>query len=233
MIPAMRAVMLLAVLLPATTHSVALAGSIQGTVIYEGVAPERPSQERTTDAYCQKTPALSDELIVTKGKLKDVLVRIKNGTMGKHATPTTPVVIDQKACTYTPRVVGLLPGQKIVVKNSDGTFHNVNGSIAGKPAFNKPHPARSADLSLDTAARPGDVIEIVCNVHPWMHSYAVVQDHPYFAVTGEDGTFTFKDLKPGSYELEAWHPTLGTKTLTVKVGVGAKGDVPARLSFKP
>ena len=231
MIPVMRAPLLLAAAL--SLPGAALAGSIKGTVIYEGVDPERPPQERDTDAYCKKIPALSDDVIATKGKLKDVLVRIKNGSMGKHPTPTTPVVLDQKGCTYSPRVVGVFPGQKLVVKNSDGTFHNVNGQIAGVPLFNKPQPAKAADLSLQATAQPGDVIDIVCNVHTWMHSYAVVQDHPYFAVTSDDGTFTFKDLKPGTYEIEAWHPTLGTKTLTVKVGVGAKGDVPARLSFKP
>jgi plastocyanin len=168
-------------------------------------------------------------VIVTKGKLKDVLVRIKNGSMGKHVTPTSPVVLDQRECTYVPRVVGLLPGQPLVVKNSDGTFHNVNGQIAGKPLWNKPHAPNGPDLALETKTQPGDVIDVVCNVHPWMHSYAVVADHPYFAVTGDDGQFEIKGLPRGSYTLEAWHPTLGTKSLTVKIGTGAKAKGSVRV----
>src|SRR2546430_2243295 len=49
---------------------------------------------------------------------------------------------------------------------------------------------------------------------------------------GEDGAFELRGLPPGTYTVEAWHPVLGTRTLTVKVGVGPKGTVPARFSFK-
>jgi len=33
---------------------------------------------------------------------------------------------------YTPRVVGIVAGQKLQVKNSDNTFHNVWGQVASK-----------------------------------------------------------------------------------------------------
>lgn len=207
-------------------------GVIQGTVIFEGEAPDRDKLRRDTDPYCAKTERLSEDVIVTKGKLKDVLVRIKNGTMGTHAAPASPALLDQKDCAYTPRVLGVLAGQRLAVRNSDGTFHNVHGLINGKNLFNKPHAPKQPDLALEAAARPGDVIDIVCDVHPWMHSYAVVSDHPFFAVTGEDGSFTIEGLAPGKYTLEAWHPTLGTRTLAVKIGTGKKAKVTARLSFR-
>lgn len=230
----MRAAILAIAVFVAPVWAQPAKGSIKGTVIYEGEAPVRAPVRRDADPYCAKTPKVDDDVIVTKGKLKDVLVRIKNGTMGTHATPAAPVVLDQKDCTYVPRVVGVMPGQKLVVKNSDGTFHNVNGQVqGGKSLFNKPHEPKGADLALEAKASAGDVIDIVCNVHPWMHSYALVQDHPYFAVTGEDGAFEIKGLKPGTYTLEAWHPTLGAKSLAVKIGVGAKATVTARIGYKP
>lgn len=208
-----------------------LPGAIKGTVAFEGQPPERKQLVRDTDPYCARTAKLAEDVIVTKGRLRDVLVRIKNGTAGKHAAPAQPVVLDQHECMYRPRVVGLVAGQKLVARNSDGTFHNVHGTLGGKLLWNKPHAAEAPALSLDAAAQPGDVIEVVCDVHPWMRAYAVVHDHPYFAVTADDGSFELKGLPPGTYTLEAWHPRLGARSQTVKVSANATAT--AQLSYKP
>lgn len=226
----MRAALVL--LLLATAAHADHKGSIKGTVLFEGEAPDRPKLVRDTDPVCAKVDKLSEDVIVTKGKLKDVLVRVKNGTGGTHTAPTAPVALDQKDCMYTPRVVGVVAGQKLGVRNSDGTFHNVHATVGGKLLWNKPHAKGEPALELDSTPKAGDVIDIVCDVHPWMHAYAVVMDHPFFAVTGENGAFEIKGLAPGSYTLEAWHPTLGLKTLTVRVGVGPKAAITARFSYK-
>jgi plastocyanin len=206
-------------------------GKIVVTVSVDGVPPPPKMIKRDSDPYCNKGEVPSDEVVVNaKGKLKDVLVRIKNPPTG--AKPPAPVILDQKNCTYTPRVFAVAPGAKLSVRNSDGTFHNVNGSISGKQLWNKPMAAKDKDLSLETSPKVGDVIEIVCNVHPWMRAYAVVSDHAFVGVTGDDGTFTIDKLPPGSYTLEAWHPKLGAKTVEIKIGSGAKATVPVRISYK-
>lgn len=210
-------------------------GAIKGHVLFEGEPPERATLDRKHDPFCAKQTATadSDDVIVTKGKLAGVLVRIKNGDAGKHSAPATPVVIDQKGCRYTPHVSGIVAGQKILVRNSDGTFHNVHGKLQGKDLINKMQAANAADLPIEAAATGGDVIELDCGVHPWMKAFVAVQDHPYFAVTGTDGTFAISGLAPGAYTLEAWHPTLGSKSMLVKVGTGSKASISARFSYKP
>ena len=223
---------LILVALTSLAHADAPRGTIKGTVIYEGEAPDAPKVKRDTDPYCAKTPKTSDELIVTHGKLKDAVVRIKEGTVPKAAVPADPLVLDQKECTYLPHVSGMVAGQKIKVRNSDGTFHNVRGTIGGKSIWNKPHPAGTPDLDLAPETHAGDIVEVQCDVHPWMHAYIAVHDSPYFAVTKEDGTFEITGLEQGSYTIESWHPKLGTRTMKVVIGRGARGTVNARLSYK-
>jgi plastocyanin len=208
-------------------------GSIQGTVVFEGEPPERRPLVRDTDPYCDRVAKLSEDVVVTQGKLKDVLVRIKNGTAGAHAPPAQPAVIDQQQCMYTPRVLGIVAGQRIVARNSDGTFHTVHGTRGGKLLWNLPQAAGAPELSIDPGGRAGDVIDIVCDVHPWMHAYAVVHDHPYFAVTGADGTFAIRGVPPGTYTLEAWHPTLGARAVQVKVSARARATPAARITYRP
>ena len=229
---------LIALLLASSTVRGALAdaptGTIKGTILFEGEPPERATLDRKSDPFCkQAETSLADDVVVTKGKLAGVLVRVANGSAGTHTAPATPAILDQKGCAYTPHVIGILAGQKLAVRNSDGTIHNVHARAAGKDVLNKMQAAKAADLPVDaTAAKPGDVIELSCGVHPWMHAYAVVQDHPYFAVTGTDGAFQITGLAPGSYTLEAWHPTLGSKSMPIKIGVGPKAAITARFSYK-
>jgi plastocyanin len=220
----------------ADTPKGAITGTIKGTVLFEGEPPERAMLDRKSDPFCAKqaATATADDVVVTKGKLAGVLVRIKNGDAGTHTAPATPAVIDQVGCVYVPHVIGIQAGQKIAVRNSDGTTHNVRGILKGKDLLNKMQAAKAADIPVDAAtAAAGDVIELACGVHPWMHAYAAVQDHPFFAVTGTDGTFAITGVPQGSYTLEAWHPTLGAKSMTVKIGVGAKAAITARFSYKP
>jgi plastocyanin len=212
--------------------SSAYAGSVKGTVLYEGEPPTQETLKRDSDPKCSKDKT-DEAVVVTKGKLRDVVVRIKNGTAGKHTAPATPVLLDQKDCMYEPRVVGIVAGQKLLVRNSDNTFHNVWGTLANKDLFNKPQAPKSPDITLEpSAAKAGDVVELKCGAHPWMHAYVAVQDHPYFAVTKADGTFEIAGLPEGTYELEAWHPTLGTKTMKIVIGKKKRGDVTARFSYK-
>lgn len=203
----------------------AATGSIKGTVVFEGTPPERAPLDRTADPRCGSEQALAEDVVVTGGKLRDVFVRIKNGSAGTHEAPADPVVVTQTGCRYTPRVVGVLAGQALEIHNGDPTFHNVRGNLGKKIAFNLPQAAKAKPIVRDDLGAAGDVIALACDVHPWMAGWAVITDHPHFAVTGEDGKFLITGLAPGTYTVEAWHPTLGLKTTKVKVKKGKKAAV--------
>ena len=68
---------------------------------------------------------------------------------------------------------------------------------------------------------------IKCDVHPWMSSYVAVFNHPYFAVTGPDGTFEIPGLPAGTYTIEAWHERLGSQRsgVTLLDGLTAMVDL--------
>src|SRR5262245_7329547 len=138
---------LLVLLAAAPAHADAPAGSIKGTVIFEGEPPTQPTLDRKSDPKCAKD-RIDEAVVVEHGKLRDVLVRLKNGSVPGQTAPSAPVVIDQRDCMYTPRVVGMMAGQKLLVRNSDNTFHNVHGVRAGKQLFNKPQAPKDKDLDL-------------------------------------------------------------------------------------
>jgi hypothetical protein len=158
-----------------------------------------------------------------KGELKNVVVSLKkDDDKDMPGEPSkTPVVLDQKDCMYDPHVVAMMIGQPLIVKNSDPFLHNVD-STASNPEnkFNIGMPKANDGMKIDPQPKVPEIFRVKCDVHPWMGAWVAVFDHPYFSVTGDDGTFTIKGLPDGTYTLQAWHETLGTQEAKVTVKDG-------------
>jgi hypothetical protein len=74
-------------------------------------------------------------------------------------------------------------------------------------------------------SEPEIMVPIKCDVHSWMNSYIGVVSNPFFAVTGDDGTFDLSELPAGTYTIEAWHEKYGTQTQEVTVGDGDAQEI--------
>lgn len=212
---------------------VANAGNITGKVTLSGTPP--PEKEITPlkdDATCGKltsgTPMTKFYVVGPNKELADVVVVVK-GLEGKSTgASAAPAVVDQKGCEYTPQIFAVQTGQKIAVKNSDPVMHNVHSTptVAGNAEENKGQMAGAADLNF-SFAKPENFLRFKCDVHPWMFAWVTVVDHPYYAVTAKDGSFTIKDVPPGKYKVVALHrkgaPTGVEKDVEVTAD-GAKAD---------
>ena len=66
------------------------------------------------------------------------------------------------------------------------------------------------------------MVDIQCNVHPWMMAYLYPVKNPYFTITGADGSFEITDVPPGEHLLRQWHETLGRSERKVIITEGAE-----------
>jgi len=216
-------------------------GSIAGSIAYNGAAPAPKKIDASADPACgSKNPNLTTEDNVVKdGKLANTFVYIKDGAatdgtkIGDYSwtAPSNPITLDQLGCQYKPHVMGAMVNQVITITNSDPTTHNIHFTPKNNPDWNQSQP-NGAPPMTHKLARTEVLVPVKCNQHPWMKSYIGVLRHPFFAVSGEDGSFTIKGVPPGTYTVAAWKEGGATGTeKTMQVTVAANGSAKADFAF--
>lgn len=209
-------------------------GTISGTVRFEGVVPEQTIAQLSGWSECasqhpEGNPTAGD-ILINDGKVQNAMVYIKDGLGDRvFAVPTTPVVLDQKGCLFTPRILGAQTDQPLSMLNSDPLAHNVHGFPKNSSAWNFSLGIKGASRTA-SVNKPEAMIEVKCDIHPWMRAYLGVFEHPYFAGSAADGRFTLKGLPPGDYTIEAWHERFGVQSQ--KIMLGAKETKEIEFTFK-
>jgi len=203
------------------------AADITGVVTFKGTPPkELPLSAMETFSDCinmhKETPTTHHYVVGANGEFGNVTVYLKTAdgqaiTGKSTGASASPAVLDQKGCIYTPTILAIQTGQKLVIKNSDTCIHNVHSvSTSGNPDHNDAQMAGGPDLTY-TYDKPEMYLKFQCDVHPWMFSWVSIFDSPYFSLSDTSGKFTIKNVPPGKYTVVANHRKAGEKTQVVEV----------------
>jgi plastocyanin len=217
-----------AVLAPATAQPAGQWSTVKGQVVYpEGKAvPERKKLDVTQDkAHCLSKGDILDESLVVNPKnrgIKNVVVWLRPDNMDPRATldkeqihpsdanrKVETVSIDQPVCMFSPRITIARVGDTIEAKNSAPVAHNFFWTSANNGEYNVTIPANSAWKMPQALVPEASPIQYKCTIHPWMTGYVRIYDHPYYAVTDEDGKFTIKNAPTGKFRMIVWHEKAG------------------------
>ena len=207
-------------------------GNITGIITFNGEVPAPRKIDKSQDSDCEKLgDSFVEDVVVNNGKLQNVFVYVKSGLPNaSFEIPATEVVLDQKGCKYVPRVLGVQTGQALKLSNSDPTDHNIHPTPKINSDWNQSQLAGQSPITRKFS-RPEIMIPVKCNRHPWMIAWIGVLAHPFFAVSGSDGSFNIKGLPPGEYEIEAIHEKFGARNLKIKVN--ERADSRADFAFGP
>ncbi len=214
----------------------ATAGTLAGSVTFHGAKPKPELISMEAEQGCQQAnagkPVYSPAVLTgKKAGLANAFVYIQAGLEGKKFEPVKEpaVVLDQHGCMFLPRVIGIRAGQTLDLKNGDSVAHNVHPMPANNREWNQEQAPHAPDVE-HRFARPEIMIPVKCNIHAWMHAWIGVVDHPYFAVTGPDGAFEWKNVPPGDYTISVWHEKLGTQTQ--QVHLAPSGTAAVNFSYR-
>jgi len=213
---------------PPTPLDPASTGTITGTVTFAGPPPPMGTLNMASEPQCtaaHRGPVPTGDALVKDGKVENAFVWIEDGLGSRvFPQPTAPVVVDQKGCVFTPRVVGAQTGQPIRFVNSDPMLHNVHSTPSEAKGWNVSLAKQGVEREV-RVAKPEVMIPLRCDVHPWMRGWIGVLDHPYFAVTGPDGKFALPFVPAGEYVVASWHERFGRREARVTVGAKETKEV--------
>jgi hypothetical protein len=207
-------------------------GSIAGTIKLDG-PPRKDTVPVTLDQPVCGASAEGPVVATDKG-LSNAVVWIADMKTGKPLPISKRIDLSSEDCMLDPRVQAAVVGTTVNVTNDDKLLHKLvfmpigtNDTLTKMPFFNNGQVVASELL-----AKKSGIVEARCALHPWTHAYIAVFDHPYFAVTGADGSFKIDSLPPGTYKMMVWHEGAAKpaeQQVVVAAGGAAKVDVAVKI----
>jgi plastocyanin len=207
------------------------AETIKGNIRFAGTPIKKDKTPVTIDQYvCGKEKEPEDLLLSSNNGIRNAVVSLQNvRPAGKRDWNFPPAKMDQKQCSFTPRVVLVPVGGTVEFLNSDRLLHNVRSTGKENPPFNRAQPhARSISFVF----KQPEVLRVDCDLHSWMRGWVVIAEHPFYAVTNDKGEFTLENVPPGKHTLRVWQESLGNITQEVVVSDKATTTVSLTMGKK-
>jgi len=167
-------------------------------------------------------------LMEPNGGLKNVVVFIESAPAGKAADPLKENFLYNDGCRYAPRVIAMQRGEKLKIKSNDPKLHVPHAYLGERTVLNLSLPFKNTTIETTSRIRQAGILR-VGDTHAWKLGFIHVFDHPYYAVTNEQGTFSIPDLPAGNYVLTAWHEDGGVKSQ--EITVPESGEARVRFEF--
>jgi len=225
-------------------------GTITGTISVEGPVPQlRRFKVEKTPEVCGEDDRLVAEIRATDGKLADVVILIKEVNSGKpfpqeqvqggppeeafhtqvgEGSAEFPgTTIKPKQCIFGPYTGVIAQGKMMRFRNQDPVKHSPHtysskGRVK-KTLHNEDLPGEGS-LDLEVNMAKANVLKLECDQHEHMQNWFRTVDNPYYAFSGEDGSFSIDQVPPGEYTLIAWHPKF-KREQKQSIVVGANGTL--------
>jgi hypothetical protein len=219
---------------PYKVVSVTGGGAITGTVDIDGSAPVAAIIHPSADQGVCGNSIVDKNLPLSGSRVGGAVVWITDIRSGKAFPLERRFELANADCMFDPYVQAIVAGGTLNVSNDDRVLHtnrfiNVGtGQIAGIAPFNDDGEV----VPVDGLKVPAE-IEVVSDRHPWAHAWIAVLDHPYYAQTAANGTFTIDGIPPGKYLLRAWHPAIGFADDSVTVLAGQQVAAAFRIRPRP
>ena len=214
-------------------------GGIKGTFVLDGKAPAFnplvPQGANVKDAaVCAVNPVPDETIVVGAGgglanvfiyaakvDEKDVPAEFKNA-------PVEPVSLDNQNCRFVPHAMVIRTGQPVKLLNSDAVAHNIHTFPLRGNAINILVAPGEKEGIAQKMEKPEILpIPVKCDIHPWMQAYALIIDHPFAAVSDDDGSFEIEGLPAGKHTFRIWHEGGGyvERSYDVTVEAGKTTDL--------
>jgi hypothetical protein len=199
-------------------------GSIKGKITYNGKPPAPKTISITKDPKVCGTSREEDAFTVgAGGGVKDVVVYLTDIKSGKPMSGDMKPVLDQEGCHYKPHVQVVPIHATLQVKSEDPVLHNVHSFLSGTTVINfAMPPAKGLVLTKKLDKAGGE--QLKCDVHNFMTGGIFVAENPYYAITGDDGSYEIKDVPTGTYTVATWHQTAGPLQQSVTVSAGGTAN---------